>query len=103
MKDTIILQGLIIVNNDDNVALDDVLVDLDETKEILTELQDNIGKTGGSKTIPNAFKNTKILLHSRYCSNENLETAYLHNFNNLIKAKELTRQIPEKYKETPLY
>ena len=101
-NDSIILQGLAVTDNDDETALENILVDLKETQEILAELQDSIGKTGSLKTVNNAFKNTQMFLHSRYCSNENLETAYLHDFDILVKPKELTRQIPKKYKENPL-
>ena len=99
VNDSIIIQGLVQYNNDDETALENIIPELKETEVLLDNLQKKVGETGGEKTIKNAFKKSTMLLSTKYCSNENLQTAYLNDFKILTKPKELAREINKKYRD----
>ena len=94
----IIISGLLIKDPNDNIALDQVIVELKENFEILREMIEKYGHRRNYKEIEQMLKKAIFVLDSGYFSDFNLESAYEHDINALIMSKVLARQINKEYR-----
>ena len=91
-KNKISFGGLLLDKPNDSKVLEEVLLDIKETIEILLELQKKYGIRRNYKEISTLMERTTFILDSGYFSDYNLEIADKYAINVLIMPKVIARQ-----------
>lgn len=92
LKNKIIFSGLLLDKPNDSRVLEDVIVDIKETIEILVNLQKEYGLRRNYKEINKLMERTTFILDSGYFSDHNLEISDKYAINALIMPKVIARQ-----------
>ena len=87
------------INPNDSRVLEEVLIDIQETIEILVDLQKKCGIRRNYKEINSLLERTTFILDSGYFSDHNLEIADKYAINALIMPKVIARQRNNKIRE----
>ena len=87
------------INPNDSRVLEEVLIDIQETIEILVDLQKKYGIRRNYKEINSLLERTTFILDSGYFSDHNLEIADKYAINALIMPKVIARQRNNKIRE----
>ena len=99
LKNKIIFGGLLLDKPNDSRVLEEVLIDIQETIEILVDLQKKYGIRRNYKEINSLLERTTFILDSGYFSDHNLEIADKYAINALIMPKVIARQRNNKIRE----
>lgn len=92
LKNKIVFSGLLLDKPNDSRVLEDVLIDIKETIEILINLQKEYGIRRNYSEINTLMKRTTFILDSGYFSDHNLEISDKYAINTLIMPKVIARQ-----------
>lgn len=92
LKNKISFGGLLLDKPNDSKVLEEVLLDIKETTEILLELQKKYGLRRNYKEISTLMERATFILDSGYFSDHNLEIADKYAINALIMPKVIARQ-----------
>ena len=92
LKNKISFSGLLLDKPNDSKVLEEVLLDIKETTEILLELQKKYGLRRNYKEINALMERATFILDSGYFSDHNLEIADKYAINALIMPKVIARQ-----------
>ena len=91
LKNGIICNSLLQSEPNDSKALEEIILDLEDTFKILLDLQIMYGERENYMEIYNALKLAIHVLDSGYFTDENLESAYFHNMKVLIMPRSIAR------------
>ena len=92
LKNKISFGGLLLDKPNDSKVLEEVLLDIKETMEILLELQKKYGLRRNYKEINTIMEKATFILDSGYFSDHNLEITDKYAINALIMPKVIARQ-----------
>ena len=99
LKNKIIFSGVLLDKPNDSRVLEEVLIDIQETIDILVDLQKKYGLRRNYKEINSLLERTTFILDSGYFSDHNLEIADKYAINALIMPKVIARQRNNKIRE----
>ena len=99
LKNKIVFGGLLSDKPNDSRVLEEVILDIKETIEILIDLQKEYGLRRNYKEINSLLEKTTFILDSGYFSDYNLEIADKYAINVLIMPKVIARQRNNKIRE----
>lgn len=99
LRKGIILPGLLQNEPNDGKSLENIILDLKETFDLMEHLQKYYGERKNYKEIGNALELTIMILDSGYFTDDNLEAAYNHDINVLIMPRLVARRINDKLRE----
>lgn len=92
LKNKISFEGLLLDKFNDSKVLEEVLLDIKETTEILLDLQKKYGLRRNYTQISTLMERTTFILDSGYFSDHNLEISDKYAINALIMPKIIARQ-----------
>ena len=99
LKNKIIFNGVLLDKPNDSKVLEEILIDMQETIEILVDLQKKYGLRRNYKEINSLLERTTFILDSGYFSDHNLEITDKYAINALIMPKIIARQRNNKIRE----
>lgn len=99
LKNKIIFNGVLLDKPNDSKVLEEILIDIQETIEILVDLQKKYGLRRNYKEINSLLERTTFILDSGYFSDHNLEITDKYAINALIMPKIIARQRNNKIRE----
>lgn len=99
LKNKIIFNGVLLDKPNDSRVLEEILIDIQETIEILVDLQKKYGLRRNYKEINSLLERTTFILDSGYFSDHNLEITDKYAINALIMPKIIARQRNNKIRE----
>ena len=99
LKNKIVFGGVLLDKPNDSKVLEEVLLDIQETIEILVDLQKKYGLRRNYDEIKGLLERTTFILDSGYFSDHNLEIADKYAINALIMPKVIARQRNNKIRE----
>ena len=96
LRKGIVLPGLLQSEPNDGKSLENIIMDLKETFDLMEHLQKHYGERKNYNEIRNALELAIMILDSGYFTDDNLEAAYNHNINVLIMPRLVARRINDK-------
>ena len=99
LKNKIVCSGVLLDKPNDSRVLEDVLLDIKETIEILVNLQKEYGIRRNYTEISTLLERTTFILDSGYFSDHNLEISDKYAINALIMPKIIARQRNNRIRE----
>ena len=96
LRKGIVLPGLLQSEPNNGKSLENIIMDLKETFDLMEHLQKHYGERKNYNEIRNALELAIMILDSGYFTDDNLEAAYNHNINVLIMPRLVARRINDK-------